>query len=461
VQEYFERERVAMSQEPENQLTIAATHFAQYPMPQDATFRQDAIGTLLQRWVIGKRWNADDFYEAIQLGFELSQLDPDLAREEVKRAWKERFTEFPTLRPPKLIAVTGDKIKKIRLRWLLQDLIPVGSVTFLAGDPDTGKSTLVSMWAAQVTTGKLPGTYFGTPIDVIWVDGEESLSTYTLERMESYGVDLSRLHIVRKAHWSNPERETKVHFPLGLERLGELVEQYNAKMIIFDPLTRHLSSGYKENDQQDTRAAMDSLIGFCEERDTAVLGLGHFGKDKRSGRSVMGSGAWEACARNSIWTYQDAADQRFFGLAKANNQPDRRAWQFEIVPTGVEGVAKAEIVARETKSIREISSAGDARTYRQTMEQPDEIETKADKIMASIEMHKGAALIEYVKEDCGLAERSFARVQSDLVKEGKLTIRRDPVEYKRKWLVAPEITEEQFNEICKTHRELQGLRSGS
>src|SRR5215475_10792421 len=94
-------------------------------------------------------------------------------------------------------------VKPEEVQWLWNPYIPIGKVTLLEGDPESGKSYLSLAIAAHVTRGKgLPayGTQPAekrTPRNVLLLTGEDGTADTVLPRLLKVGGDAVRVFQLR------------------------------------------------------------------------------------------------------------------------------------------------------------------------------------------------------------------------------------------------------------------------
>jgi hypothetical protein len=135
-----------------------------------------------------------------------------------------------------------------RQRFLWDGRIPVGHITVIAGEPSKGKSTLGYRIAAD------------TGVPTIFVTTEEVDDTVWRPRLEASGVDLEKA-------FHHPELQ------LGLGKVGdlaELVDRYEAKLVIVDPLSNHLRDASVHRDEQ-VRSVLAPYMTLMRELDFSLV----------------------------------------------------------------------------------------------------------------------------------------------------------------------------------------------
>ncbi|MEZ4494691.1 MAG: AAA family ATPase [Dehalococcoidia bacterium] len=169
--------------------------------------------------------------------------------------------------------------------WEVEPLIPRGRSVAVASPAKQGKSLLALELAVKRAIGApVLSQPAGDPIDVIYLDLEMGRDDLR-ERLEAMGIgpeiDLSRFHYFQPT--SLKPLDTKV----GADELIELVNRFNAKLVIVDTTARVI--GGAENDA-DT---INDLFSYCI-RPIKALGctfvrLDHVGKSP--GRGQRGTSA--------------------------------------------------------------------------------------------------------------------------------------------------------------------------
>ena len=89
-------------------------------------------------------------------------------------------------------------VKMEVVKWAVDERIPFGNVTIVAGDPGVGKSTMVLDIAADLSVGeKLPFISTGRdPMSVLLFTAEDGLANTVKPRLKAAGADMKRVHVV-------------------------------------------------------------------------------------------------------------------------------------------------------------------------------------------------------------------------------------------------------------------------
>ena len=211
--------------------------------------------------------------------------------------------------------------------------IPVGSMSIWAGRPGAGKSTSGRWFAAQVSRGILPGCWYGTPHNVAYIAGEESLKYNVIPSLVAAGADMMRI-LNPQVSFQAPDGVNEI-VPLVPEKdmreLTALLKARGVKVVIVDPLMEYMGGGnidiYK-NDQ--VRAKVKPWAKLAEDIDGIVIAIMHLNKSGNGDvvAGINGSSAFGEVARS------------IFGFAKdPNSEEGDRVMSQEKNSIGNEGAA--------------------------------------------------------------------------------------------------------------------------
>lgn len=303
------------------------------------------------------------------------------------------------------------KIKKMSefqaepVEWLWEPYIPLGAVTILQGDGGLGKTTISSVIAAAVTAGKdLPGNNAAARADVIMQNAEDSYSKTIRPRLELFGSDCGRIHVI-------DEDEQPLSFTD--DRIERAITLIKPRLIIFDPVQAYFG-GKDMNSTSAVRPIMKHLGRLAKQNNCAVLLIGHFHKQGNSpqyrglgsidiynaARSVLTVGriAWEDDMRAIV---QNKSNLSAPGVSQAYtfNQSGGFAWlgDYEIT---VEELLKGKRKQKEGQdTVQPENQSAKARRL---------IETALSNGLVS------AGDIERLAEENDISMKTFNRVKSDL-----------------------------------------------
>jgi hypothetical protein len=177
--------------------------------------------------------------------------------------------------------------------WLLDQRIPEG-LTFIYGEPGSGKTFLALDWAASVASKGLNVIYFVG-------EGVTGFARRVSAWHNVYRKDINTLLVVPQAPHLL-ERES-------VSMLRETVEQHSPSLIIIDTFAR-ASVGGDENSARDVGLAIDSLDALWKDYKTSSLVIHHSNK---AGAGERGSSAIRGAA-DATWEVKPGIDgDRYVG----------------------------------------------------------------------------------------------------------------------------------------------------
>ena len=209
--------------------------------------------------------------------------------------------------------------------WLWQNRLALGTLSLLAGREGLGKSTLAYWLAAQVTLGRLPGEFLGTPRSVLVCATEDSWAHTIVPRLTAAGADLDQ---VWKVDAVEHGFEVGLSLPKHTEQVQEIAVSTDSALLLLDPLMSRLDAKLDTHKDAEVRRALEPLSALARDGRLSVLGLMHHNKSGSSdlSNSVMGSRAFSAVARSVCSVIPDPDDEsgrrRIFGTWKNNLGPD-------------------------------------------------------------------------------------------------------------------------------------------
>lgn len=219
------------------------------------------------------------------------------------------------------IALTAaSKITVRPVQWVWDQRIAVGTLALLAGREGLGKSTVGYQIAADMSQGRLPGIYHGTPRGVVVAATEDSWEHTIVPRLMAAGADLARIYRVEVI------TEEHVHGSLSLPRdlvaLRREMTEVEAGLLLLDPLLSRLDPKLDSHKDAEVRMALEPLTGLADTARVAVLGIIHVNKSSDTDplTVIMGSRAFSAVARSVLFVMRDPEDDglRLFGQPKNN-----------------------------------------------------------------------------------------------------------------------------------------------
>ena len=170
-----------------------------------------------------------------------ARFDPPLPLEEVTRIARDIAQKPPAEGPRhgeterRLVLTPLSRITARPVRFLWKDRLAVGSFALLGGREGIGKTIVASTLAADLTRGRLPGLYEGSPKGVIIAATEDAWEFTIKPRFMAAGADQDRVFRVDVelkdgvADW--------LSVPRDLEALAARIAEVDAALVILDPLS--------------------------------------------------------------------------------------------------------------------------------------------------------------------------------------------------------------------------------
>jgi predicted ATP-dependent serine protease len=219
-------------------------------------------------------------------------------------------------------------------RWLWSDRLALGTLALLGGREGIGKSLAAYTLAADVTWGRLPGKFHGTPKSVVVSATEDSWSQTIVPRLMAAGADLGRVFRVDVATVDGAHAELSL--PADIDALAEQVPAHDVVLILLDPLMSRVSTSLDTHKDADVRIALEPVTRLAEATGATVLGVIHVNKSGSTDplTMLMGSRAFAAVARAVLFVLADPDDDgtRLLGQPKNNlGRTDLPSLKFRII----------------------------------------------------------------------------------------------------------------------------------
>jgi len=247
------------------------------------------------------------------------------------------IVEMPGTGGRRLRVTRGSDVKMQRIRWVMEDWIPAGSLTLLAGREGLGKSTIAAQICAQVTRGTLEGELRGTPRNVLYVHSEDSREFTVAPRLLAAGADMNRVLFV-DVETAHTDSGTLV-LPLDTLELEKVIAREQVAFVVLDAATSSMSSDLSGKDDRAVRQYLEPLAQLASRQGCVVFGLCHFGKrdGADTGKLILGSIAWSQVARSVLSVAKDEETGNLVVTnTKGNLAPRIRSMEAEIVTTPVD-----------------------------------------------------------------------------------------------------------------------------
>lgn len=266
------------------------------------------------------------------------------------------------------VLVSFDKIEETEVEWLLQDIIPMGMVSVIAGMPDQGKSYL-TCWLSSAVSGDDTVCFRNRPIpkgSVILCNAEDNAASTVKPRLRHNGANLAKVKTIPHVLTTGRGSEGKavvVETPITLEMIGAFRQAFeqtpDCRLLIVDPVSAFWG---ETNDQKnaEVRVVVSQLKTLAEETGIAIVLVTHLNKtiSSDSVSRISGSGGLPAASRASWLLSNDETGLRTVSRIKANLSENRNGFTFRIldgritiidqeIAISADEVLQAEIEARQ------------------------------------------------------------------------------------------------------------------
>jgi archaellum biogenesis ATPase FlaH len=165
-------------------------------------------------------------------------------------------------------------------RWVVQDLIALGTITALTGDSNSYKTFLTQSMAASVVSGGLFLGHFPTTKGKVLVIDEENYRRQVKERYEALGISATSdiLFLSQKG--------IRIDNEMHIRSLRELIDKEKPVLVVLDSLVR-LHSG-EENSATEIAKAFAGMRKLADN-DRAILVIHHHSKPQQGFRKRKAS----------------------------------------------------------------------------------------------------------------------------------------------------------------------------
>lgn len=214
-----------------------------------------------------------------------------------------------------------------RVHWLWKPYLPLGRPVALEGDPGIGKSSLVAKIITHLTSGQpFPNVLEEqTPqplpaCTVCLLTGEDAPGDTILPRIAANGGDPARVYLLEG--WVQPDGAQGIVTMQDLDLLTAALEQYQPRLVVFDPLQSFFGRGIDMNQVSDTRPVLDAVAALFQRYACTPLFVRHIGKSRREALYAgLGSIDITGRMRSVLFVGQDPdnAQRRILAHSKANN----------------------------------------------------------------------------------------------------------------------------------------------
>jgi AAA domain len=226
-----------------------------------------------------------------------------------------------------LVVRRASDIEPRAIDWIWQARIARGKHTAIAGEPGTGKSTLICEIIAAVTTGgEWPCSEGRAPIGSVVILSAEDDAEHTLvPRLMAAGANLDRVHIIEAVRPDGGKGVRSFNLQADIERLEKMIAEIGDVMLIdIDPISSYMGKA-DSHKNSEVRGVLEPVSKMAERTGAAVLSITHFSKASAANgvkalHRFIGSIAFTAAARFAfaVMAAPDDEDRRLFLHVKNN-----------------------------------------------------------------------------------------------------------------------------------------------
>jgi archaellum biogenesis ATPase FlaH len=279
-------------------------------------------------WGSLKEWNSTRANPPLLEG-ELKTIFASIKnRESSNRSGNAEPTNFT---PFTLDDLYGEEFPAVR--WVVKDLVPLGTITALTGDSNSYKTFLTQSMAGDVALGNQFLKHFPTTKGKVLIVDEENHRMHIKDRFKQMGISPTKDILFLSL------RGVKIDNEYHLQHLKELIEKEKPILVILDSLVR-LHSG-EENSATEMAVAFSAMKQLVAE-DRAILFIHHhrkpqgFGK-KSNSQSIRGSSDIIAAVDSHMAI--DRKETEFtITQTKMRLQPELKPFKVALVPTPEENL---------------------------------------------------------------------------------------------------------------------------
>lgn len=208
------------------------------------------------------------------------------------------------------------------VEWLWPGRIPRSHVIVITGFPGVGKSTANYDLAARVSRqGEV----------VLVFTAEDHLAAVVRPRLEAAGADLNLVRIVT----------IPITLPDDIGRLKELVQEFEAALVIVDPLVAFIGDGVNTHRDHHVRRVLAPLADLAEATKASVVVVIHTNKGTGTEplMRISGSIGFTGAARSVLLAAEDPQDERrrILAVVKSNLAEMPPPLAYRLVGVTLEG----------------------------------------------------------------------------------------------------------------------------
>lgn len=201
--------------------------------------------------------------------------------------------------------------------------------------------------------------------NVIYQTAEDGLGDTIKPRLISAGADQEKVIVID---------ESEEPLSLTDSRIEDAIKEFNAKLLIIDPIQAYLGADVDMHRANEIRPIMKKLSNVAERTGCAIILIGHMNKDDKKSTPLnkgLGSIDIVASARSVLLLGRNLKNKniRIVIPIKSSLAPEAKGVAFELNPdTGFKWLGESELTAKDLldiskKSKTEKSVAEEVKTY--------------------------------------------------------------------------------------------------
>jgi len=245
---------------------------------------------------------------------------------------------------PAVVEITTlSEIEPKDVQWLWRNRFPLGMLSVISGDPNVGKSTVVTDMAARITSGtpwpdlRLEPNPVGS---VVLLVAEDGIADTVRVRIDNAQGNPSRVFILQGIRRPKADYLDQFQIDQDLHHLDAILQEHpDVRMVGIDPLDAFLGDATDSNKKSDIQRTLSGLSHLAERCHVAVVGVLHLRKsnaDKAMYRTLGSLGF--VSAPRAVWAVsRDRSDnsRRLMTCVKLNVAPEPTGLSFTIEGAGV------------------------------------------------------------------------------------------------------------------------------
>lgn len=311
-------------------------------------------------------------------------------------------------------------VKETEAEWLIPFYIPKNQITVLGGTGGSGKTTLECEIVAAITTGRqsvltrdlVPEEFISEPENVLFLSGEDDISTILKKRLRLAGADL--LHVYSIPIGSDLFPNVKINS----DTLEEIIKEIRPSLIIFDPIQMFIPDYVKLSERNAVRQHLATLIRYGQLYDVTSLLICHTNKQSNvyGLKRIADSKDFSDAARSVMLVgYAEGSKQHYITHEKNNYGIQQQTILFDINDNGI------IYRGRTSKSDRDFITEVAPQKAAPAREEAKEI------IIQTLKDHNGkmeSLALDAVVKELGVSEKTLSRAKRELKIDNSINYRK-------------------------------------